>query len=189
MATSPKACRHLHLPLQSGDDSVLSKMKRVYTTSEYAQFVEKAMRMMPDLGLGTDIIVGFPGESETEFTNSIKFAEAMPFSYLHIFSYSDRPKTASKFYDDKNTPQLVKERSDTMRELAAKKKQAFFEQHIGREVDVLFETVDDDGYRKGFTGSYLRVGADPDLVPLNEVSSVHVNDRTDDFCIAKVGIN
>lgn len=184
MATSPKACRHLHLPLQSGDDSVLSKMRRVYTTSEYASFVEKAFRMMPDLGLGTDVIVGFPGETETEFANSMRFVEEMPFSYLHIFSYSERPKTAAKFYDDKNRPQIVKERSDIMHELAAMKKQAFFDRHIGREVDVLFETVDTDGWRKGFTGSYLRVAADPDAVPLNEISTVEVNGRSEDFCLA-----
>ncbi|MBD3297547.1 MAG: radical SAM protein, partial [candidate division Zixibacteria bacterium] len=97
MATSPKACRHLHLPLQSGDDSVLKGMKRVYTTSDYAQFVDKAMRMMPDVGLGTDVIVGFPGEGEREFANSMRFVEEMPFSYLHIFSYSERPKTAAVY--------------------------------------------------------------------------------------------
>jgi threonylcarbamoyladenosine tRNA methylthiotransferase MtaB len=185
MVTSPKACRHLHLPLQSGDDSVLSRMKRVYTTSEFASFVDKVMRMMPDLGLGTDVIVGFPGETDAEFAQSMKFVEEMPFSYLHIFSYSQRPKTAAVHYDEKNRPQVVKERSDIMHELAAKKKQVFFNQHIGREVDVLFETVDDDGWRKGFTGSYLRVAADPDAVPLNEVSSVKVHDRTHDFCLAR----
>jgi threonylcarbamoyladenosine tRNA methylthiotransferase MtaB len=185
MASSPKACHHLHLPLQSGDDSVLDRMKRVYTTAEYARFVETAKRLMPDLGLGTDVMVGFPGETDTEFTNSHKFVEEMPFSYLHVFSYSQRPKTPAAYYDDKNDAKVIRERSEIMHELAVKKKQAFFDEHIGREVEVLFETVDEDGWRKGFTGSYLKVAADPEAVRLNEVTSVEVHGRTEDFCLAR----
>jgi threonylcarbamoyladenosine tRNA methylthiotransferase MtaB len=185
MATSPKACHHLHLPLQSGDDAVLDRMKRVYTTAEYARFVETAKRLMPDLGLGTDVMVGFPGENESEFVNSLEFIEEMPFSYLHVFSYSQRPRTPAAYYDDKNDGKVIRERSDIMHELAVKKKQVFFDEHIGREVEVLFETVDDDGWRKGFTGSYLKVAADPNAVPLNEISSVAIHDRTHDFCLAR----
>jgi threonylcarbamoyladenosine tRNA methylthiotransferase MtaB len=184
MATSPKACRHLHLPLQSGSDAVLSKMKRVYTTAEYARFVEKAKTMMPDLGLGTDIIVGHPGETDAEFEISKRYVEKMPFSYLHIFSYSERPKTAAVYYDQKNTPQVTKERSDIMHDVANAKKRAFFDEHVGRTVDVLFETIDNDGYRKGFTGSYCRVATDPKTAPENNISRVTVHDSTPDFCLA-----
>ena len=185
MATSPKACRHLHLPLQAGDDTVLKGMKRVYTTSDYAQFVEKAMRMMPDLGLGTDVIVGFPGEGEREFANSLRFVEEMPFSYLHVFSYSERPKTAAVYYDDKVPPPVVKERSNAMHEIGDRKKATFFERHIGQSVDVLFETVDSDGWRKGFTGSYLRVGVEPNAVNENEIASVTLFGSADGFCLGE----
>ncbi len=185
MATSPKACRHLHLPLQSGDDKVLKGMKRVYTTRDYAQFVDKAMRMMPDLGLGTDVIVGFPGEGEREFANSMRFVEEMPFSYLHVFSYSERPKTAAVYYDNKVPPPEIKERSNAMHEIGNRKKKEFFERHIGREAEVLFETVDNDGWRKGFTGSYLRVGVDPSAVGENEIVTVSLFGSAEGFCLGE----
>jgi len=184
MAESEKACRHLHLPLQSGDDAVLSGMKRVYTVSEYAEFVGRAKSMMPDLGLGTDIIVGFPGETEREFVNSLSFIDEMPFSYLHVFSYSGRPKTASIHYDGQNDPRTIKARADQMQALAERKRELFFAEHVGRTVDVLFESVDDDGWRKGFTGSYLRVGAAPDSVGENEIATVKLSGRTPEFCFA-----
>ena len=184
MADSPKACRHLHLPLQSGDDTILSKMKRIYTTSEFARFVEVAKQKMPDLGLGTDVIVGFPGETELEFENTIRFIEEMPFSYLHVFSYSERPKTAAVFAEGKNDRGLIKERSDRLHELATRKKQTFFDEHIGQEIDVLFETVDSDGWRKGFTGSYLRVAVDPSTAEENEVVRVEIDRDAGDYCIA-----
>lgn len=184
MATSPKACRHLHLPLQSGDDGILARMKRVYTTVEYARFVEKAKAMMPDLGLGTDVIVGFPGESDRQFENSRRFVDEMPFSYLHVFSYSDRPKTAANYLDDKCHASVVRERSAVLHDLAREKKRDFFHQHIGRTVDVLFEDVDSDGYRKGFTGNYVRVGTRPEAADANQVSTVRIGSACEDFCNA-----
>jgi threonylcarbamoyladenosine tRNA methylthiotransferase MtaB len=184
MATSPKACRHLHLPLQSGDDAILSQMKRVYTTTEYARFIGKAKSLMPDLGLGTDLMVGFPGESDRQFENSRQFVEEMPFSYLHVFSYSDRPKTAALFHDDKCDPPTIRERSEAMHQIAVRKKHKFFAAHLGQTVDVLFESVDDDGYRKGFTGSYLRVGIAADSVSENQITTVSIEDIESDFCVA-----
>jgi threonylcarbamoyladenosine tRNA methylthiotransferase MtaB len=139
--------------------------------------------MMPDLGLGTDIIAGHPGEGEQEFANSLRLVEEMPFSYLHVFSYSERPKTAAVYDDEKNTPQVVRERSDALHEVARRKKQAFFAEHVGRTVDVLFESIDGDGWRKGFTGSYLRVGIEPDEVGENELATVIVARQQDDFCV------
>ncbi|MBI3871702.1 MAG: radical SAM protein [candidate division Zixibacteria bacterium] len=186
MAESPKACRHLHLPLQSGDDSVLSRMKRVYTTSEYARFVENAKSLMPDLGLGTDVMVGFPGESEREFTNSRQFVESMPFSYLHVFSYSDRPKTASLYHDGKVQSPVLKDRSQVMHDLALRKKQDFFGQHVGRSVDVLFETVDEDGWRKGFTGSYLRVAIAPEGARENTMAAADIVEVSTEFCLGQI---
>lgn len=184
MATSSKACRHLHLPLQSGDDEMLVQMKRVYTTAEYARFVARAKAMMPDLGLGTDIMVGFPGESDRHFENSRRFVEEMPFSYMHVFSYSDRPKTVANYLDAKCHPSVVRERSAVLHDLAREKKLGFFNQHIGRTVDVLFEDIDGDGYRKGFTGNYVRVGIPPDAANENQVTAVRIGSVREDFCSA-----
>jgi threonylcarbamoyladenosine tRNA methylthiotransferase MtaB len=182
MANSPKACRHLHLPLQSGDDEILARMKRVYTAPEYSRFVEKAKTLMPDLGLGTDIMVGFPGENDRHFENSRRFVESLPFSYLHVFSYSDRPKTGSNFYDAKCHPSAIRERSAVMHDLATEKKRRFFDDLLGRTVEVLFESVDVDGMRKGFTRSYARVGVGQDDVGENECSSVLITSSVGEFC-------
>ena len=182
MATSPKACRHLHLPLQSGDDETLAKMKRVYTTSGYARLVERAKTLMPDLGLGTDIMVGFPGETDRQFENSHRFVEDLPFSYLHVFPYSDRPKTAANYHAAKCHAKAIRGRAGAMQELAARKKREFFEQQVGNTVEVLFESVDGDGLRKGFTGSYLRVGIAGGDVKENTLSSVLITSVADDFC-------
>lgn len=182
MSTSPKACRHLHLPLQSGDDYILGRMKRVYTTSEYARFVERAKTLMPDLGLGTDIMVGFPGETDSHFENSRRFVEAMPFSYLHVFSYSDRPKTAANHYDDKCHPTTIRERSAVLHDLAEEKRGAFYEAHIGRTEEVLFESVESDGLRTGFTRSYVRVGVAKDVAEENELLPVTITTAAGDLC-------
>lgn len=182
MAESPKACRHLHLPLQSGDDETLSAMKRVYTTAEYARFVEKAKSLMPDLAIGTDIMAGFPGESDEHFENSRKFIAEMPFSYLHVFSYSDRPKTAANYYGDKCHPKVIRERSAILHGLAEQKKCAFYDSQIGRSEEVLFESVDADGLRKGFTRAYVRVGIDEDQASENEIKSVYIIHAAGDLC-------
>ncbi len=157
MAESEKACRHLHIPVQSGDDGILQAMRREYTLDDFKRLIEKAMNLMPDIGLGTDIIVGFPGEGEGEFQNTVRLVEELPFSYLHVFSYSDRPKTAGKKLPDKNNPETIKNRSDFMHEIGEQKKRAFAEKHIGQRVEVLVECRDENGLWNGFTSQYLKV--------------------------------
>ncbi len=184
MATSEKACRHLHLPLQSGDDRILSAMRRVYTTAEYASFVEKAVERMPDLGLGTDVIVGFPGETDEMFENTVRFVESMPYTYMHVFSYSDRPRTVADRLGEKVHSRTIKERSGRLREIAARKRAAWLESLVDTEVEVLFETVDSDGLRKGLTGSYARVGIEPGAAIENEICRVRVAEVRGDFVVA-----
>ena len=183
MATSEKACRHLHLPLQSGDDGVLARMRRVYDTGEFERFVERAVERMPELGLGTDVIVGFPGETDREFERTVAFVESMPFTYLHVFAYSDRPKTVADGLDGKVHSKVVKERSARLRWIARQKRGAFLRRHVGREVEVLFESVDSDGLRKGWTGSYARVGVDPEAFRENELGSLRIVEAAEDFCL------
>jgi len=186
MADSPGACRHLHIPLQSGDDDVLTRMRRFYNTKEFTAFIEKAIALMPDMGLGTDVIVGFPGETEEAFLATKRLVSSLPFTYLHIFSYSDRLKTAAPGFPDKVDRETIKARSAEMRALAAEKKQAFFRSHIGCEVDVLMETVDEDGFRKGFTSSYLRVGVDSASCAENDRVRVRLQSAQEDFCTGEV---
>ena len=101
MAGSTKLCRHLHLPLQSGDDDILRAMNRCYTVKDYVSFAKKALCLMPDLGLGTDVLVGFPGEGDAHFANTLAIATDLPLSYLHVFTYSERPGTAAARMTDR----------------------------------------------------------------------------------------
>jgi threonylcarbamoyladenosine tRNA methylthiotransferase MtaB len=169
MATSPKACRHLHIPAQSGDDAVLKAMRRACTVEDFTRLIDRIMTRMPDLGLGTDIIAGFPGEGEQEFQNTVRFVEQIPFSYVHVFSYSDRPKTAAARLPVKNSRETVKQRSDTLHELARAKKRAFAERCLGRRVEILAECRDDNGFWSGLTSQYVRVRVPADGISRNQL--------------------
>lgn len=168
MAESPQACRHLHLPLQSADDAILERMRRVYTFADYASFVERAVARVAHLGLGTDVVVGFPGETDAAFEATLRAVEALPFAYVHVFPYSDRPKTVADRLGDKVHSRTIKERAERLRTVAAAKRDAFLAGLVGRTERVLFETVDRDGLRKGLTGSYARVGIDPEAAAEND---------------------
>lgn len=157
MAASGKLCRHLHLPLQSGDDDILRSMNRRYTVQDYTAFVDKAMRLIPDLGLGTDLMVGFPGESDAQFANTLAAATDLPFSYLHVFAYSERPGTAAAKMAAAVPPATIKSRSKTLAELSRAKRLAFYQRYVGRTVEVLFETKDDTERWTGLAGNYMRV--------------------------------
>jgi len=158
MAASSKLCRHLHLPLQSGDDDILRAMYRRYTVQEYTAFVDRAVRLIPDLGLGTDVLVGFPGESDARFANTLAAATDLPFSYLHVFTYSKRPGTAAARATETVPATTIKSRSKTLADLSRAKRLAFYQRYVGQTVDVLFETKDDAERWTGLTNNYMRVG-------------------------------
>ncbi len=174
MAHSEKACRHLHIPLQSGDDSILQSMHRVGTLDDYRRLIDQATALMPDVGIGTDIIVGFPGEGEKEFENTCRVVEELPFSYLHVFSYSDRPKTHGMKLPSKNSPETIKRRSEIMHDIGDRKKREFAEKHIGKDVEVLVERRDENGLWNGFTGEYLKVFFEDDRDMHNRMKTVTV---------------
>ncbi|MBM4121203.1 MAG: tRNA (N(6)-L-threonylcarbamoyladenosine(37)-C(2))-methylthiotransferase MtaB [Nitrospira sp.] len=158
MAGSQKLCRHLHVPLQSGDDGILSAMNRRYGVRDYTKLIEKAVRLMPDIGLGTDIMVGFPGEGEREFANTKSILTDLPFAYCHVFSFSKRPGTAASRMTNTVPAAIVKERSRRLADLSRAKRLAFYQHQVGRTVRVLFETKDADGRWTGLTGNYIRTG-------------------------------
>lgn len=158
MASSPKLCPYLHVPLQSGDDGMLRAMNRRYTAREYAAFIEKAVRRIPNLGLGTDLMVGFPGEGDREFANTLALVESLPFGYFHVFSFSARPGTAAARLADRVPSEVIKQRSRALSELSRAKRLAFYQTAIGRTVRVLFESQDSNGFWTGLTDNFIRVG-------------------------------
>ena len=152
-----RLCRHLHLPLQSGSDTVLRRMGRKYSTAQYAALVEEVHRHIPGVGLTTDVIVGFPGETEEEFSQSLRFVQEMAFSRVHVFRYSRRAGTAAARMKDQVPPSVIQERSARMLALARRLARDFHQRFIGQELQVLFENLAGENTWQGLTDNYIRV--------------------------------
>jgi threonylcarbamoyladenosine tRNA methylthiotransferase MtaB len=182
MATSSKLCRHLHIPLQSGDNNILQAMNRRYTAQDYAALIEKAVRRVPALGLGTDLMVGFPGEGEREFENTRSLAADLPFLYFHVFSFSKRPGTAA-FRLRSVHPNIVKARNRTLCELSRVKRLAYYQRYMGQTVTVLFEARDDNGLWTGLTDNYVRVGVSSTDDLTNAIRDVAVSGVMDGLAV------
>lgn len=151
-------CRHLHMPLQSGDTHILKAMNRNYSTDYFKKKISKIKKKIDDISIGTDVIVGFPGEDTNSFGKTYKFLEKLPISYGHIFQYSDRPYACASKFSDKVDNEEKAKRSKILRELVNKKKKLFYKNVIGKEVDILVEAKKDTGgYLKGFTSNYIPV--------------------------------
>ena len=171
MKTSRKLCRFLHVPLQSGDDTILQTMNRRYSVQQYQEAMELALHMIPDVCFGTDVMVGFPGEGEAEFSNTLTLIQDLPFAYLHVFGYSPRPGTASTKMVNQVSPQVLRERSRRLRELSRQKRKTFQQRFLGQELSVLFED-EVNGVWSGLTDHYLRVDVRSSLDLKNTVQSV-----------------
>jgi threonylcarbamoyladenosine tRNA methylthiotransferase MtaB len=152
-------CPHLHIPLQSGDDRVLTAMGRHYTGLFFRELVNRLVAEIPSLAIGVDVMAGFPGESEEEFENTMSLLRDLPVAYLHVFPYSDRPKTAASSLPDKVEEAEKKKRAAALRSLGLAKREAFAGRFIGTTQAVLVEESRDrrTGRLKGFTGSYVPV--------------------------------
>lgn len=148
---------HFHLPLQSGCDRVLSEMRRRYTTSEYAAKVEKIRKLMPDACIACDVIAGFPGETDEDFEQTYNFLYSLPVSYMHVFPYSRRPRTAANIMENQIPDDLKAERTERLIALSNEKKRAFYEQCSGQERPVLVESQVNDDMLSGFTDNYIRI--------------------------------
>jgi threonylcarbamoyladenosine tRNA methylthiotransferase MtaB len=159
VAGSERFCRHFHIPLQSGDDRVLQRMKRPYDSTFFAGLVTDIHRLMPVAGIGVDVLVGFPGETREAFENTRSLIEALPVTYLHVFPFSAREGTPAFDFDGKVASGEVRERCRVMRELGLAKRRAFYRQHIGTEVEMLVEAERDSrsGRLRGMTSSYIPV--------------------------------
>lgn len=152
-------CRHLHIPLQSGDDAILASMKRNYTSHFYEDLLENIAKQVPGVALGADIIVGYPGEGDKEFQNTMRIVERSPLTHLHVFSYSPRTGTPAAEMKDQVPEQIKKERSASLRDLGTKKNLLFRKMHQGSDLDVIIEDkIDrDTGLLTGLTDNYIRV--------------------------------
>ncbi len=155
-ASNPKLVPHFHVPLQSGSDAVLRLMRRRYNTRTYRERIEAIHASLPDAAIGIDIIVGMPGETEELFRETYQFLVELPFSYLHVFSYSERPGTEAAAFGAKVPPAERARRSQMLRTLSLRKRRAFYERQLGRTLQVLFE-AGEHGAISGFSENYIRV--------------------------------
>ncbi|MEW6546089.1 MAG: tRNA (N(6)-L-threonylcarbamoyladenosine(37)-C(2))-methylthiotransferase MtaB [Bacillota bacterium] len=156
MASQRVVCPHLHLPLQSGSDRVLAAMGRPYSAGDYLRLVERAREKMPGMALSTDVMVGFPGETDEDFAATLQVVEKAGFMRLHVFPYSPRPGTAAARLPDGVPEKVKEERARVLRELGMRLGRAFAEQMVGQVVEVLAER-EQDGQVSGLTRNYVRV--------------------------------
>lgn len=169
---------HFHIPLQSGSNAILKKMKRRYLRELYEDRVERIRSVMPDACIGVDVIVGFPGETKEHFLETYNFLNALDISYLHVFTYSERDNTEAAAMDGVVSKSVRRKRSKMLRGLSAKKRRAFYESQIGSTRTVLFEGENKEGYIHGFTENYVKVKApwNPELVnTLHEVELTEID--------------
>jgi len=186
MAVSSKLCPYLHVPLQSGDDGILHAMNRPYRVAEFIALIERAASLVPRLGLGTDIMVGFPGESEAAFTNTLRVTDILPFSYFHIFTYSPRPGTAASKLSHRVPDRVSRERARRMAELSRHKRLTFAERHIGCTLPVLFESGKIDGLRIGTTANFLKVAAASEIDLANQLRPVVITGASDRWAVGQL---
>jgi threonylcarbamoyladenosine tRNA methylthiotransferase MtaB len=155
-ADSERIAPHFHICLQSGSDAVLKRMLRPYNTRRFAKIVEEIERKIPNAGIGTDVIAGFPGETVSDHEKTLEFLEELPFTYFHVFPYSDRSGTQASTMKNKVSPAVIKERSRQLRELSAEKNRRFRERFIGQELSFLTLGLTGDSNREALSGNYLK---------------------------------
>ena len=186
VADSDKLCKHFHIPLQSGSPRILKAMHRRYTTPEYEELIYKVKNRIPDAGIGVDVIVGFPGESEEDFIHTHNFLRDLPVSYLHVFTYSERPDTKAISLPGVVNFQERKRRNNILRILSDKKRRAFYSEMFGTEQNVLFENADHNGFMQGFTSNYIRVQAKFDNTITGKLSPIRIVEANNDICRAVI---
>ena len=157
VANDERMCNHFHIPLQSGSSKILRLMQRRYKVEDYQDLIANAVKRIDNLGIGVDVIVGFPGETDEDFLETYNFLKELPVSYLHVFTYSERPNTKAIEMAGQVDVVERKRRNNMLRILSEKKKNEFYRKMIGKELTVLFETENLNGFMKGFSSNYVRV--------------------------------
>ena len=186
MASLPKACHHFHLSLQSGCEKTLKEMNRKYTAEKYAQAAEILRKHMPDVALTTDIIVGFPGETDEDFEESYDFAKKIGFSKIHVFPYSPKRGTPAAERKDQVSPQKKEERSAKLIALSNKMADDFIQKFVGRKMPVLFEQSHESGKFEGHTSNYINVTVETDKNIKNMILDTVIEGCKDEKAFGKL---
>ncbi len=181
-AANPRIAHHFHICLQSGSDRILRRMLRPYNTSRFLNIVDAIRGTIPDASIGTDLIVGFPGETEEDHAATCRVLEEGPFTYVHVFPYSDRPGTEASEMDGKVSPAVIARRSAELREIGQAKLGEFRRQYKGRHVSLLTLTDERKGRREGLTGNYLKALVPPEI-PGNRLVQGLVSEIDDEYLL------
>ncbi|CAG5081136.1 tRNA (N(6)-L-threonylcarbamoyladenosine(37)-C(2))-methylthiotransferase MtaB [Parvicella tangerina] len=176
VANSKRFVPHFHIPLQSGSDKLLEKMRRRYDTDLYRSRIAKIKQLMPDCCIGVDVIVGFPGETDEEFQKTYDLLHELPISYLHVFTYSERPNTTAIRMDGVVPVHVRKERNKKLSILSSKKKRAFYESQNQQREIALFESSESEGMMYGFTSNYVKVKTPFNPLMINESSNIKLTE-------------
>ncbi|MGC9363810.1 MAG: tRNA (N(6)-L-threonylcarbamoyladenosine(37)-C(2))-methylthiotransferase MtaB [Fidelibacterota bacterium] len=174
IAEEGRLCRYMHIPLQHGSDPVLQRMRRRYKVTQFVELVHKVTRAIPSVCIGSDVMVGFPGETEHQFQEMVNILEELPIAYLHVFRYSSRPGTAADRLEDTVTDRVKKERSVRLRELSRRKRHQFMQRFIGQEVAVLYEKKTKLGLYRGLSDNYITVNVKSDAQIVNRIKTTRI---------------
>ena len=174
VAESERFVPHFHMPLQSGNDKQLRMMSRRYKSDLYIQRVKKIKSMMPHCCIGVDVIVGFPGETDEDFLETVEFLENLDISYLHVFTYSERANTPAAEMENVVPIEKRRKRNEILRNLSAKKKDNFYKQYLGWYRDILFEVHRDKTKMTGFTDNYIKVELPFQAELINKIATVQL---------------
>lgn len=186
LAASHIVCPHLHIPLQGGDDHVLQRMNRGYSTLDFHTLIEKLVTAIPDLCIGLDVIAGFPGETEREFENGYHFVASLPVAYLHVFPFSPRPGTPAAVMKDQLHAGVIKERAQAFRRLSDQKKKTYYGKFLQKELQVLVQGRERDGLLKGLSRNYIPVTLEGDEALLNSEVRVRVMEVSREYVRGEV---
>ena len=187
VAASDKFVPHFHIPLQSGDDEILTKMRRKYLSDLYVDRIKRIKKQMPNSCIGVDVIVGFPGETEEHFLTTYNFLNELDISYLHVFPYSERNNTTAKKMTDKVSKAEKTERAQRLRILSTKKKRYFYESQLSREMNVLWEEEKQGENMQGFSENYIRFEAAYDANRVNTIERLGF-DKISESGLAKASL-
>lgn len=174
--SSPKFMDHFHIPLQSGDDEILTKMRRKYSVDQYKEVINKIITAFPNAGIGADVICGFPGETEDQFKNTYNLLKDLPITHFHVFPYSKRKNTTAAKMDDHIQHPVKKDRVRTLNMFGDAKLNMFAEDQVGEVSQVLFERKNKAGLWEGYTTNYVRVFVDSSEELKNEIRTVSLTE-------------
>ena len=177
---------HLHIPLQSGCDSVLKRMNRKYTCQEYAEKIQHIRQHLPRVAITTDVIVGFPQESEQEFEQTYQFIEKMGYSELHVFPYSPRKGTPAARMSGQVDEKTKTKRVHALLDLSKKLHLKYSQQFLNQTLEVLFEEINKDGLLVGHASNYLKVCVDPSMAKINEIATVRIIEIKENILIGEI---